>query len=357
MKSPPKTSVKLDGVQFGRAVAAFMVVFYHAGRMLTPVQYLGHNPAAGMFFSFGNAGVDFFFTLSGFIIYYVHQGDIGRPSRFGHYLLRRVTRIYPMYWIATAIIVAVLILKRDWAGLAYQHVIKSVFLLPSPEEPLLGVGWTLMHEMLFYAVFAFAILSRPVGAVISAMWALLVLWGLYDDVSPDTLGFIQSPYHVEFAFGVLSAIALKRMQGARAAVALIVGLVVFATAALCIDLHWLEDSQAICRFIFGTSSALILFGVASLEMKEVLTFPGWAAFLGAASYSIYLFHTLAIGWLARVFFLVPISAHFPNIVFAAISTAAIIAGCAMYFWLERRVQSAVRRTASRSKDRYVPATG
>ena len=58
-------------------------------------------PFGGLFL-FAHAGVDFFFVLSGFIIYRVHRGDIGSPHRLSRYAWRRFVRIYPTYWIILA---------------------------------------------------------------------------------------------------------------------------------------------------------------------------------------------------------------------------------------------------------------
>ena len=65
---------RLVGIQAARGAAALLVVFYHAGRMLSLDQYVGNDPLRGLF-RFGHAGVDFFFVLSGFIIYFVHHKD------------------------------------------------------------------------------------------------------------------------------------------------------------------------------------------------------------------------------------------------------------------------------------------
>ena len=44
-------------------------------------------------------GVNFFFVPSGFIIFFAHAKDVGRPARIGTYLWRRFARVYPTYWV------------------------------------------------------------------------------------------------------------------------------------------------------------------------------------------------------------------------------------------------------------------
>jgi exopolysaccharide production protein ExoZ len=147
---------KLSGVQSARGVAALLVVLYHATRGLSLPQYLGYIPF-GNCFGFGHAGVDFFFVLSGFIIMHAHAADIGKPERINRYLWRRVARIYPIYWIVTLIQASWAFFSEDSAiRLAPSHILNSLLLLPESIEPLVGVGWTLRSEMLFYIVFALA---------------------------------------------------------------------------------------------------------------------------------------------------------------------------------------------------------
>tara|TARA_R100001460_G_scaffold91283_1_gene133035 strand:+ start:417 stop:704 length:288 start_codon:yes stop_codon:yes gene_type:complete len=58
-----------NSLQIGRAVAALLVVLHHA--TLGSRKFYGE--AFGGFWGFGNIGVDFFFVLSGFIIYWAHK--------------------------------------------------------------------------------------------------------------------------------------------------------------------------------------------------------------------------------------------------------------------------------------------
>src|SRR5579871_6566002 len=89
---------RLDSLQAVRAAASLLVVFYHAQSVLE-IHY-GFTAFGGMFAN-GNKGVDLFFVLSGFIMVYIHAGDIGRAERLGHYAFARFTRIYPMVWVVS----------------------------------------------------------------------------------------------------------------------------------------------------------------------------------------------------------------------------------------------------------------
>jgi exopolysaccharide production protein ExoZ len=87
----------LRGIEMLRGLAAVLIVMHHADHLLWQDRYGGIRPFHGLFGEF-HVGVDFFFVLSGFIIAWVHWGDIGRRSRLRHYAARRFTRIYPAYW-------------------------------------------------------------------------------------------------------------------------------------------------------------------------------------------------------------------------------------------------------------------
>jgi peptidoglycan/LPS O-acetylase OafA/YrhL len=334
---------QLDGVQFGRGVAACLVALYHGGRMLMLPQYVGHGTWVKSLFTFGNAGVDFFFVLSGFIIFHVHRRDIGHPGRVGHYLWRRVTRIYPMYWVVTALVILMLLLKRDWATLAPGHVVTSLLMLPYPVEPLLGVGWTLTHEVLFYAVFAVLILSRRIGMLLVLAWLGLTAVALAAPSGLILVQFLADPFHLEFLFGALAALAFSRSRSRLAGRVALIGVALFLATGALVDLGRLTGNEPLCRILFGGASALVLYGVSVSEREGWLRIPRWAAFLGAASYSIYLVHTLFIGFAARILFKIPLAHDLPNLSTLLAVGVAIAAGCLAYRLVEWPLQNAVRR--------------
>lgn len=333
----------LDGIQFGRAVAAILVVLYHGGRMLP--QYLG-NIGLAKYFEYGNAGVDFFFVLSGFIIFYVHGKDIGQPSRLGNYLLRRFTRIYPIYWVVTAFAIALLVAKADWASLSPSHVLRSLILFPDDTDPIVGVAWTLCHEMTFYLVFAALIASRKVGGILILAWLALVVVGIFQPHQQSYVKFLESPYHIEFVLGALAAYCAKKYPVAMAPGLVMIGLLAFVVVGTQFNDLAIRIPAA-GRGMYGAASALIIFGLAVWERSGKISFPRWASFLGAASYAIYLIHTFLLGWIGRGLAIFFHRDSAPNLLYLVSVIGAVAAGCLLYQVVERRLMTVTRGLGSR----------
>ncbi|CAM4421473.1 acyltransferase family protein [Palleronia rufa] len=93
---------KIESLQALRAAAVLLVVLFHLN-VYTVTDILGRQPLWNGF-DMGYAGVEIFFVLSGFIMFHVHSGDFGRRDRFGPYISKRMTRIYPFFWIALSAI-------------------------------------------------------------------------------------------------------------------------------------------------------------------------------------------------------------------------------------------------------------
>jgi exopolysaccharide production protein ExoZ len=93
-------------IQAGRGLAALSVVLYHLGGWVAQSKYWGYDPLGGVF-AFGQAGVEYFFVLSGFIMLHVHRRDFGQSSMVPRFLWKRFCRIYPPYWFILALLVPV----------------------------------------------------------------------------------------------------------------------------------------------------------------------------------------------------------------------------------------------------------
>jgi len=149
----------LYGLQVARGLAALMVILYHAD---LNAEFFYGIPFKGLF-RFGYIGVDFFFVLSGFIIFYVNYKKDTGFSQWKKYILKRLIRIYPAVFLVSLVMVVSYKLLPGLSNVQRDFsIISSLLLLPANNPPALMVAWTLIHEMIFYMVFSlFFIKKKP----------------------------------------------------------------------------------------------------------------------------------------------------------------------------------------------------
>jgi peptidoglycan/LPS O-acetylase OafA/YrhL len=349
----------LKTIQMMRGFAAIAVVALHTDVILSLEKY-GANNSFHALGRMGWLGVNFFFVLSGFIILHVHAADIGKPKVLGSYLYRRVTRLYPVYWV---VLVGVLLgsvalpLEKTWTG---SDLLVAFTLLPLSEYPSLPVkvAWTLLFEMRFYLLFCVLILSKRVGLVVFAAWGTcLLLLGIINPISEWTaFGFADffNAWNLNFLAGMAAAWMLQRLPLRFGGALLSVGL-----AMLCVlSTGDVTMPEGVASFGFMTCCALafglLIVGCALVEMStEAMKVPRALVALGDASYSIYLVHSAAISVIAIALRRAQVDA-FVLALFAFVF--AIGAGLANHLLIERPLMRLAKRF-DRQSDRPSLAAG
>ncbi len=338
MSHPAIRSQKLNGIEAGRGVAALLVLSLHARDHL--FKAFGIAPF-GEIFAFGHAGVDFFFVLSGFIILHVHDADIGRPQRLMHYLRRRFTRIYPFYWVVLLLTFAAMALGSHAGLLPPIRIVTSTLLLPTFDWPIVGVAWTLQHEVVFYAAFATLILSRPLGIGVVAMWFVLLISGLTrpDLASEPLLG----AFNLHFFFGLAAAWLLRRHVIPAPVWILSAGIILFLATGGLEDLAVVVATNNVTHLSYALASLLIILGVVEAERQNRLHAPRLLVALGSASYAIYLTHLLTIGAVWQVLLLLGVSETLPIwLIFLLLFGSAVLGGWLISRFVERPVVTLTR---------------
>jgi exopolysaccharide production protein ExoZ len=320
---------RLYGVQYLRAVAAIGVVVFHA------------MERTGGHFAIGAAGVDVFFVVSGFIMWVLAEAR--RPSP-GTFLRDRIERIVPLYWAATAVMVA-----GGLAGLFPNmrltafHVFGSFAFIPhfSPSDgglwPVLVQGWTLNYEMFFYALFALALLL-PSARRMTAMAAVLVgLAGIGLILNPQdaVLQTYTNPLLLEFLIGMgigklwLSGKIPTPTVGSILIAGSAAGFAFVGTTYLGFNPYFL-----------GPLAGTLLVGVLALEKASRIQRLGIAAYLGDASYSIYLWHTMAISAVVKLAGMLAL----PTFATACLAIGAGVGiGLVCHAWLEKPMTALLKR--------------
>lgn len=148
----PAGRPRLDSLTGLRWWAAFGVFLYHMLNF-API------PIVSEFAPYGNAGVAFFFILSGFVLSYSASG---RATSVRNFYWRRFARIYPAHFIALLLAIPVFYSfspdpQQDWVKpVSFGILLLSVFLVQgwSRDPTILFSGnpaaWTLTVEAFFY---------------------------------------------------------------------------------------------------------------------------------------------------------------------------------------------------------------
>lgn len=299
----------LVNIQFLRFAAALMVVFYHAARH---VRDAGADPgplfAAGE--AAGFAGVDIFFVISGFIMFYTTREARG-ALHAADFLNRRFARIYSGYWpffVFAALVFA-------WARPPHFQAANlgaSFVLWPQPlNRVLLDVSWTLSYEMYFYLLFTLLVLlgvraRLMLLATVFTLFAAVNLGRhfLLHDFAADRYYthtfaglFLTSPFLLEFFAGALLA-ALPDRRGLLASwLSLALGVIGLAAAAAANQLVYggaIEQGYHVVPrvLLFGIPSVLLLNGLAGIEHNGYVAPKRFSLYTGGASYALYLSHTI-----------------------------------------------------------------
>jgi exopolysaccharide production protein ExoZ len=275
-------------LQVMRFVAAALVLCTHA-----TFYYHERVSQAVPVWHFGEIGVPLFFVISGIVMVMSTHALPANAEGAKNFMLRRVIRIVPLYWIATGIKVAVALSQPNLVNhnhFRLDHAVQSFLFIPYFNEqhavvPLHGVGWTLLHEMFFYLVFSLAMLCRQRPALVASV--VITLWwlvGTQVQVDNAFWAVASSGANLNFITGMLAG-SLLVLPSSRAKLRWGVGAAMLALAAL---LYVLIDRQ----HTYQSLPFVVAFGAAAVLLSDV-ALPRWtqpAERLGDSSYSLYLFH-------------------------------------------------------------------
>lgn len=338
---------EIQSLQVLRAIAAISISAAHIHRSTGLLMNRDISFMPPIFFDWG---VDLFFIISGFIIFYVHRQDFGKPYKLKEYLTKRFIRVYPAYWIA-ALLVSPVFFIFPYIGSGYERdfgvIIKSFLLIPQTHSPVLFVGWTLVHEIRFYLVFGLLIWFKKSWGFILAcilIFSTILTYVInppgFNYLNPQNLiGYLFSYFNIEFLLGVFGAYIMglsnARLQKVYFTI-LIFSYLIFLRFS---NVDILEQRV----FFLGIPFVIIVTLLGIYELKHSLKIPAILLYLGRASYAIYLTHVLFNGIFIR--FLViggfSNSAYLQLIMFVVL-VLSVSGGCIFYSMIEKPLLSFLR---------------
>lgn len=343
----------IQTVELARGIAALMVVVFHANA--SAIQFGGPQPA---WLNFAEHGVDFFFVLSGFIIYTAHGHELGASGAARTYLLKRFIRLIPPLWIVVV----------GWSALRWLAgqapdpitVLRSLLLWPSLEPTIPTVVWTLRHEALFYFVFLLALVRPWLGFGVFLLWGVGAVVQLALSAKGSPVGglpsFFLSTFTLDFMLGIAIGVLHARFKFRSSYVPLasaVVVLLAVLVAGYRFEIHRSSTSDYVSlaatwwTLVLGITFAAVLHGLVCIE--SVVSVPKAGLFLGAASYTIYLLHTIVNSFSQRLAMHLPESLKAIGAGHVLLILAGTLVSVLFYIWLEKPLTRTLRRKLLRSQ--------
>ena len=314
-----------------RGVAAFMVFLYHYEFMYPGIRLDQAIPVVGVIpqflIGFGSFGVDVFFVLSGFLLSLPFARaaltDTTGPP-LGAYLVRRFRRVFPAYYAQLFLMLLVGSWFLSWKALdgisLLAHLLMFFNIGWNPVTPMVGVWWTLPVEMGFYLVLPlFALAMRPARWMI-VLPVCLVLSMLYrywtavhfgaDRQTEIFLAASHLPGNLpEFLLGATAALVAQHVEVNRRRVPQAWVLNLGLTIGLVLPALWLWNIVLAAgvdywpghwSMIAGPTAIGLPLSIAILCLYWGSPLGRWlfanrvVYFLGLVSYSLYLWHFVAM---------------------------------------------------------------
>lgn len=324
---------KLLAIQALRAVAALLVVLFHAQQAVAKRFTEPAFENESYLFAFGAVGVHIFFVISGFIMVYTTAS--GEQFLFSKFFRRRLQRIYPIYWICVAIYISFIWLLALPSSLTFPKLIGALLLLPQHAAAIIGPAWTLSFEMFFYVTFGIAMKFGLTRGIILLGWSFfsLILIGAAFSFENAVWKLATNTLLLEFLAG--SAIGwclVKGLLPKRGGTFFVATAITLFVAGII----WGYDRLP-SVIMWGIPSALLVAGFLMLEERQAA---GAAlrrlAYFGDSSYALYLIHILVIMlFVSLAETLTMLTQIEPAIAALPIAVASLIMAEVLHHWVER----------------------
>ncbi|MES2568561.1 MAG: acyltransferase [Verrucomicrobiota bacterium] len=367
---------KLHALTGLRFVAAAMIVIHHSrGVFWLSKEFLGGIPL--------QAGVSFFFVLSGFILAHVYP-NLSGPLAIRRFLVARFARIWPAHFLTflLAILLGLHETGASWFALvaiANAAMLHAWIPVTACFFSFNAVSWSISTEFFFY--FAFPLLIAGLrqtwhwkGVLIGSVVIAMLLWSEHAAIPAFATA---APFEInragilyispltrlaEFFLGMLAAMLWSRYNAAFRMKQGIATLLECVCVGFCAGAITLISDRTALQQNLGESVAAYLrhTGAAPAFALLIVVFAsqqGWISrgcgtrgmvLLGEISFSVYLLHQLFLRWLVAHRELLTRTGLGEGMIYAGFCLALLAASWLAWRGIERPARLFLVRLASPS---------
>lgn len=278
-------------LDYGRFFAAFCVLMFHYlfnGINNGKITSISEIPEVVEIVKYGYLGVDFFFIISGYVIFFSSKNRSARE-----FVVSRAVRLCPAFWVA---VIFTSCFAMFWGGndmsVSYLRFIAnfSMATIVYGGKFVDGVYWTLTYELHFYALILLFLVIGAKNKVekVFLLWPFLIWSSVFFNLS--YLPYLSGSY-CYFSIGGLFAI-IKEKKTILTVVSLLVNMILCVFIAVS-NAEQLALSKGIfySEFIVGVIVIcfFVFFAVCNSKIGSELNLYG-SKILGGITYPVYLIH-------------------------------------------------------------------
>lgn len=298
----------------------------------------------------GEIGVPIFFIISGFVMYLSGSRLTKDFTGAKSFICRRIARVFPLYWLMTTLKIvlaflipaAILHNRPDVLSVLGSYLLFPMFNGEGDIRPLHGVGWTLLHEMMFYYIFSLSLLFHKssiafCSTVIVGLWCL----GLFISFNSAFWRVCVSELNLLFVVGMV--LASIYTNGFKFSIFfawgfLLVGCFIsFSSEYRYWQHHYIGS--------FNVGAILIVAALLSLRLNYYPRLKIMLIKLGDGSYSLYMIHPVIAPAVCVLLYKLHITSEYLILFIGCV--VCLISGQIMYHFIESPLNKRAGRLLTR----------
>jgi exopolysaccharide production protein ExoZ len=342
MTTIPINQNRIESLDWLRGMMAVSVMAYHFHG------FLFYWPKADS--TLGRLGiyaVSLFFILSGLSIAIVYNRFIKDPKTSFFFFIRRIFRIWPLFWVLILLRAAVSLMRNDPFSLRLLFLnLTTLFGFISPGSYILTGAWSIGNEMVYYALTPLIIWlfnkNLRYGNLFVAVTVTIGLLFSFFILTPDKTLEQQwevyiNPFNNLFLYS--TGIGMYYNFRGREVNRFVIGILLFFSVIAFIMLPYTGDQINLVtgsgRIAFSLMSIIIVFSFYKLVVILPHAIETPLGILGMSTYSIYLLHPVIFSLISGLSTRLNIVLH-PGLKFVSAAAVTIAASFVSYTFFEKK---------------------
>ncbi|MDU7197532.1 acyltransferase [Phytobacter diazotrophicus] len=296
---------RIAGPDILRGFAAISVIVVH----LIAQSGIDFGPVVSQIGSRFTASVTLFFTISAFSIAYTYNDEFINKADFKAFFIKRFFRLAPLFYFAMLIEGMIIFKAFDHLPSLFELLMSGTFLfnlVPKMQDGIVWAGWSLSIEWVFYLLYPAIFVLSNHKKLVGALWLVSIFVSSNIAVVPGATGvevYMNILNHmVFFISGIAVYLWLPELRKAKVLLgnnAGKVGGVALIVLFTFLIYYFSFKDYPINLYLFYSLIWIGMISVSIIGMPALIN-TKFTRFLGKASYSIYLMHSIVLYTLEKI---------------------------------------------------------